>query len=74
MSALLSLLGLTTRRDAEELAALRRTWAGVYECERTRSGAYQAWCLLEIREPIIARTPGALGVAMASARGARSLR
>lgn len=73
MSALLSLLGLTTRSDAEEFAALRRTWAGVYDAERV-AGGYRAWCLLEVREPITARTPAALGVAMAAARSARSLR
>lgn len=68
MSALLSLLGLTTRSDAEELAALRRTWAGIYDAERVATG-YRAWYLLEIREPITARTPAALGAAMAEARG-----
>lgn len=73
MSALLSLLGLTTRSDAEGLAALRRTWIGVYDIERTAAG-WKAWYLLEIREPITARTPAALGAAMAAARSARSLR
>lgn len=70
MSALLSLLGLETRSDAEELAALRRAWAGVYDAERV-AGGYRAWCLLEIREPITARTPAALGEAMAAARSLR---
>lgn len=73
MSALSSLLGLTSRRDAEELAALQRAWRGIYDVERTPAGL-RAWCLLEIREPITARTPAALGTAMAAARGAGNAR
>lgn len=72
MSALLSLLGLTTRSDAEELAALQRKCAGVYDVERIADVGYRAWYLLEVREPITARTPAALGAAMAAARGART--
>lgn len=68
MSALLSLLGLTTRGDEEDLAALRSAWAGVYDLDRGRAG-FHAYCLLEVREPLTASTPRALGAAMAAARG-----
>jgi hypothetical protein len=68
MSALLSLLGLETRSDAEKLAALQRTCAGTWDVERVPCG-YRAWYLLEVREPVTARTPAALSAAMAAARG-----
>ena len=71
MSALLSLLGLRTRRDDEDLAALRRAWAGVYDVEHGRDG-FHAYFLLGTRDPVTARTPAALGAAMAAAHGGRT--
>jgi hypothetical protein len=72
VSAILSLLGLRTRRDDEELAAQRRAWAGIFDLEHGRDG-YHAYCLLEVREPVTARTPGELGAALSEmwAPGAR---
>jgi hypothetical protein len=73
VSALLSLLGVETRSDADEFAIQREVWAGIFDCERYRGG-YRAFCLVQVCEPITARTPAALGTAMAAARSARSVR